>query len=395
MLQVVSVDGTFLHGKYGGTLVTAVAQDANHQVYPLAFAIVETENDVGWTWFFHQLLNVVPNTPGLMILSDRHKSIKKAVSIVYTSAKHICCKRHLQQNLVTRFHDSGLMSLYNQAADAYTTMEFDGYFNDICRLNPEMGKYLTDADFRKWSRAHCEGDRYNMMTTNNSECVNSALKIARSYQLVSLFEFIRDMVTRWFYERRTKALAYEGQPSEVVIAILNARLDLSSRYDIKPLNDAQFQVTGGTFSGIVDLAKKTCCCRVFDLDHYPCTHAICAIQKMQYRVGDFIDDHFKSSYWLNAYKETLYPLPYKTTWDVPDAIKHMTCLPPKNSRKVGRPRVKRLPSLGEFKKEVRKRGQPSTYRCSLCGKDGHNKKRCPSAPPSAGKLCIKYKTKKT
>ncbi|CAL1356731.1 unnamed protein product [Linum trigynum] len=45
------VDGTFLTGKYKGTLLIASGADANRQVFPLAFAIVEGENADSYGWF--------------------------------------------------------------------------------------------------------------------------------------------------------------------------------------------------------------------------------------------------------------------------------------------------------------------------------------------------------
>ena len=41
---VLCVDGTFLTGKYKGQILTAIGQDGNNQIVPLAFAFVESEN---------------------------------------------------------------------------------------------------------------------------------------------------------------------------------------------------------------------------------------------------------------------------------------------------------------------------------------------------------------
>nr|XP_025673285.1 uncharacterized protein LOC112772527 [Arachis hypogaea] len=41
---LVSIDGTHLYGKYGGTLLLAIAQDGNSNILPIAFALVEGEN---------------------------------------------------------------------------------------------------------------------------------------------------------------------------------------------------------------------------------------------------------------------------------------------------------------------------------------------------------------
>ncbi|XP_050878068.1 uncharacterized protein LOC127081882 [Lathyrus oleraceus] len=42
---VVQVDGTWLYGKYRGTLLMAVAQDGNRNIFPIAFALVEGETE--------------------------------------------------------------------------------------------------------------------------------------------------------------------------------------------------------------------------------------------------------------------------------------------------------------------------------------------------------------
>ena len=39
----ISVDGTHLYGKYGRTLLIAIAQDGNSNIFPIAFAVVEGE----------------------------------------------------------------------------------------------------------------------------------------------------------------------------------------------------------------------------------------------------------------------------------------------------------------------------------------------------------------
>lgn len=75
MRKVVVVDGTSLKGKYGGCLLSAAVQDGNFQIFPLAFAVVDSENDQAWEWFFQKLNTFVPDTTDLVFISDRHVSI--------------------------------------------------------------------------------------------------------------------------------------------------------------------------------------------------------------------------------------------------------------------------------------------------------------------------------
>ncbi|XP_060217145.1 uncharacterized protein LOC132644571 [Lycium barbarum] len=116
--NVLVVDGTFLTGQFGGVMLIASGQDSENQIYPTAWAVVNLENDLSWTWFFRQLLNVVPNTNELSIISDRNASIKKAIATVYDQAHHGVCTRHLGENIRTNFHaGSSILGLYYDASN--------------------------------------------------------------------------------------------------------------------------------------------------------------------------------------------------------------------------------------------------------------------------------------
>src|SRR5215469_3552407 len=52
---LVQVDGTHLYGKYKGVLMMAIAQDGNHNIIPIAFAITEGENNESWSFFLRNL----------------------------------------------------------------------------------------------------------------------------------------------------------------------------------------------------------------------------------------------------------------------------------------------------------------------------------------------------
>jgi hypothetical protein len=56
---VICIDGTFLIGKYKGTILTAVAADGNNQLLPLAIAFAEGENGDSWYWFLERLKQMV------------------------------------------------------------------------------------------------------------------------------------------------------------------------------------------------------------------------------------------------------------------------------------------------------------------------------------------------
>ena len=67
------MDGCFLKGYQNAQLLIAVGLDANNQIYPVAYAVVEVENTSTWTWFLAHLANdlEIPNEPTRTIISDK------------------------------------------------------------------------------------------------------------------------------------------------------------------------------------------------------------------------------------------------------------------------------------------------------------------------------------
>lgn len=49
---IILVDGTHLVGRYGGCLICASGQDENFQIYPIAYGVVDSENDASYERFF-------------------------------------------------------------------------------------------------------------------------------------------------------------------------------------------------------------------------------------------------------------------------------------------------------------------------------------------------------
>ena len=104
----------------------AYALDANNSIFPLAFGIVDSENDASWEWFFTKLRLALNGREHLIIVSDRHISIEKAVSKVYPEADFGICTHHLWNNLTSKFKKikSQLKMYYYCVSRTYLEAEF-------------------------------------------------------------------------------------------------------------------------------------------------------------------------------------------------------------------------------------------------------------------------------
>ncbi|XP_013700327.1 uncharacterized protein LOC106404128 [Brassica napus] len=137
MRQFLVVDGTFLKSKYKGVLLAATALDGNSNLYLVAFAVVDSENDRSWDWFMRQLKVVVADENSLAFVLDKNASL---------------CKR------------KGTGWLIAKASKAYRVIDFQKRFQAVCNISPAIGKYLTDADVTKWACYQFPGFRHAIKT---------------------------------------------------------------------------------------------------------------------------------------------------------------------------------------------------------------------------------------
>ncbi|KAK8681529.1 hypothetical protein V6N13_053931 [Hibiscus sabdariffa] len=126
--SVLSIDGCHLKGYYGGTFLAVVAIDANDNIYPLAYVVVEAENQSSW----------------------------KAISEVFPCAEHRTCVRHLYSNFKNRenFKGKNLKNAQWKATKATYVKEFEDVKAELKALSAPTFGWLKGNDLAQWSISH-------------------------------------------------------------------------------------------------------------------------------------------------------------------------------------------------------------------------------------------------
>lgn len=124
---LLGLDGCFLKSVCGGQLLSAVGRDGNNCMYPVCFAVVESENTDSWRWFIELMKNDLDldDGIGLTLISDQQKvlaayllyllqfpfshtqlfnfilvqGLENAVKEILPKAEHRFCTRHIYSNL--------------------------------------------------------------------------------------------------------------------------------------------------------------------------------------------------------------------------------------------------------------------------------------------------------
>jgi hypothetical protein len=75
-------------------LLIVAGFDANNEIFPLCFALVEEETDYIWTWFLDCIQRyIIGGHTSLCILSHKHMAIKSVVTEIWPELVgfHIVC----------------------------------------------------------------------------------------------------------------------------------------------------------------------------------------------------------------------------------------------------------------------------------------------------------------
>ncbi|XP_019172100.1 PREDICTED: uncharacterized protein LOC109167534 [Ipomoea nil] len=213
-LPVLTVDGTHLYRKYKGYLLLALSINANKEIHPVAYSIIDVETGDSWSWFLTLVAqHVFGDLKHICIISDRHGGIDVAFcelpELAEPRVQHRYCRRHLWSNLMTKFKNKELKKLFWQAGCAMDVRGFEAVMSLICANDEETYNYLMEIPARFWSLSHDGGFRHGLMTTNSSESFNNSLKRYRLLLVSAIVKLTNEKSALMFVERRTSGLVMQ------------------------------------------------------------------------------------------------------------------------------------------------------------------------------------------
>ncbi|XP_057811810.1 uncharacterized protein LOC131026050 [Salvia miltiorrhiza] len=205
--HVVVVDATHLKGKYKGVMFVAVTKDGNEHIF----------------------------------LSYQHISLKNVVEAVFPGVPHGLCTYHLQKNLVR--YGANAVAMFQRAANSYKREQYDLHSGQLTLLR-DKGAYrkLMDLQPSRWARSHCGVHRYKFMMSNCTEVFNGRLRWGRRLPVCTLLEFVRTLISHWFAEMRSKALARTYPLTEYAALKLDISIEESRIMEVNAINAFKSQL---------------------------------------------------------------------------------------------------------------------------------------------------------
>ncbi|KAM7472672.1 hypothetical protein LguiA_010855 [Lonicera macranthoides] len=377
---IIGLDRTFLESRYLGYLLLATGFDGDGALFPLAFGVVDEENDDNWNWFLSELHNLLElnaeNMLRLTILSDRQKGIIDSVESNFPTAFHGFCMRHLSDSFRKEFNNTMLVNLLWEAAHALTVIEFEAKMCEIEAISQDAAYWIRQIPLHLWATAYFEGTRFGHLTANVAESLNSWILEASGLPIVDMMESIRRQLMTWFNERREVSMQWTSILVPTVEKRLSEALERAHSYQVLRANEAEFEVLSQEGTRIVDIRNRCCLCRGWQLCGLPCSHAVAALLSCRQNVQRFTESCFTVATYRKAYSQTIYPISDKKLWTElseggpsDNEVAEVIINPPKSTRPPGQQKKKRVRTedCGRVKRVVH---------CSRCNQTGHFRTTC-------------------
>ncbi|KAI3522361.1 hypothetical protein L1887_00082 [Cichorium endivia] len=163
------LDGAFMKGPFQGQILTAVGVDSNNGIYPLAYAIVETENTRSWKWFLECLgddLDLVANS-NFTFISDRQKGLIPALAETFPCAEHMYCLRHIYENIRKTWRTKEYKEHLWKCATTTTIPEFNHFMKELSIFDKGAYDWVKQIPAKHWARSHFTGRPLTDMLLNN------------------------------------------------------------------------------------------------------------------------------------------------------------------------------------------------------------------------------------
>nr|KAJ0204637.1 hypothetical protein LSAT_V11C500292560 [Lactuca sativa] len=371
MRDLLGLDGAFMKGHCHGQILIAVSLDSSNGIYPLAYAIVESEYTTSWKWFLECLgddLEMGYNS-NFTFISDRQKGVTPAIAQLFPNAKYRYCLRHIHENMRKQWKAREYKEFIWRCATATTVQEFQSTMK-------ELAEAISDV-----------------LLNNMCEVLNGELEKGRDKPIITCLEFIREYLMKRICNVVKDQRKCQGPLTPTATKLLKKNEQQAAEYIARWNGGGKYQVAGPwNDQHVVDIDQMTCTCRKWELTGIPCRHAIATWSEMTDN-GEMVGE-------LYIWVHKVYLLTLKLNlamWPKSDCPTRI--IPPPYHKMPGRPKKKRRQSMEERMSQKEKSSQIESViasqsqtqgskevemlsrkfgsvTCGKCKQKSHNKRTC-------------------
>ncbi|GFZ20795.1 hypothetical protein Acr_28g0015000 [Actinidia rufa] len=391
---LIFIDVRHLSGPSKGSLVVASSLDADNGMYPLAYAVLTSEEEEDWLWFLQHLKLVVQDRE-VVIVSDRSAVIQPGVEKTFGVDNHSRCYRHVQETFnkfIDTNHGFKLKSqgketarqYLNDIAYARTIEAYNKALSRMCTFHEELYKWVIASGPEHWSNALFKRPRWDWLNSDLGESFNAWSEEVTLLQIPKMMEthckrlseillYKKAELRKWrlpFGPKIVEKLSENQKVGHDLVVIFHSDFEV----------ELQDQCTGRV---VVNLKFGSCACLEWQMTGIPCPHACRAIALTNVDAYECVGGWYKKEVQELIYAEAMCDVS-NIEMPCPSAVGSSDLQKTDNSSTsksevifFPRPRTTKRPPGRPRKNPTESESlRVRRPRCTRCNEVGHKRKTC-------------------
>nr|XP_023877093.1 uncharacterized protein LOC111989531 [Quercus suber] len=365
------IDDYHLSIPFRGTLWSVTALDANDGIYPVAYWIVATDNDVDWSWFFEKLKLIV-GMREIAIISDRNQSLLNRLNKVFGFETHSYCYRRLKQSFSSYFQlqsnwEQTALQLLDDIAFARLGAEYEKALVTQHRYCKEMYEWVMANHPEHWANAQFKRKRWDKLNADETDVFYSWMWKECQKPILEFMKAHQCKLSNLLLGRQRDVMTWKSPVGYKIEQKIRENMSKAESLVGSQMSEFVFEFELQSCKFKVDLSRMDCTCLEWQMTGIPCLHACSALQHANRDVYEFVEKWYHRDTQQTLYTEVM---PDFSTHDMPilRPIDSKGPQPGFSHKGQTESQLKQISQI-KFKK--------STC-CSCCNKSGHNRKTCKS-----------------
>ncbi|WMV16679.1 hypothetical protein MTR67_010064 [Solanum verrucosum] len=345
-------------GACKGELLVAIGRNGNQQMFPIAWAVVDQETKHSWRFFINFLIQDLNlgTGHGLTVMSNMQKGLVAAIMELLPDCEQMMCARHIWSNWQKNWRGEERRKQFWRCAKSSFEVKFQDEMDKLDKLGNKICGDLLHYEKKTWCKAYFkEHAKCDVVENNMCETFNSWILAARHKSIITMLEEIRHKIMDRNVEMRKFVDTWILDISPMASLVLEENKDYARNCQVRFNGQFGYEILDGRHRHIIDIRKKTCTCRTWQLRGIPCQHAVLAYQHAGQDPEDHVVYWYRKDTFMKTYNYFIQPIPNMKMWPHTSDIvieplepKQMPGKPPKCRRKSkDEPRKKRVQQAGK------------------------------------------------
>ncbi|RVW21948.1 hypothetical protein CK203_110570 [Vitis vinifera] len=238
----------------------------------------------------------------VVIISDRHPTLLHSVPEVFRLENYAYCYCHLKENFSSFFSKHNIRgnkdkenALQFLDSIVYARLEHDYNVSmfELRKYNDTLATWVEENAPEHWAMSKFPKQKWDKMTTNLAESFNVWLRNERHHFICNFLMEHMAKLGSMLVKHKEESNNWKGCIGPKIEDKVQQKIAKDKVYPVTPFVNRIFGVSIRRTFLNVNIMKRTCTCRGWEMLGIPCEHTKAIILSIDQNVVDFVQDWYE------------------------------------------------------------------------------------------------------